>query len=563
MRDYKPIEDYGIIGNLDTCALVGKDGSIDWCCFPHIESPSVFAAILDIEKGGHFSVRPSGDYESRQEYIENTNILQTTFKTPSGKATIIDFMPMKKDQEANTHETQAIFRKVICDEGTMELEVSFKPRFDYVRAETVVEEAKNGILARGDGEFLSLKSPVEMVIEKGEASGVHTLKNREELWLALHHSSEAAMDQYMCECAFDETKEYWENWVSTCGSQACGFYGKWHEEIVRSSLVLKLLTHHETGAICAAPTTSLPEVIGGERNWDYRYTWIRDSSFTVQALRNLGHVEDAKNFLQWFMGICRVRHDPGDIQIMYGLHGEMDLEETELSHLTGYKDSRPVRVGNKAAKQKQLDIYGELLNAFYEMVQRGEEVPREEKKLDYDAPFNTWEDVKDEIRSAILKKGFNKKLNSFVQAFGSEVLDATSLLIPIMGLLPFDDARVQGTVDATLDNLMAGNGLVYRYKGEDGLGGEEGAFLLCSFWLVDVLALSGRFQEAEKLLNDVMRYKSPLGLFAEEVEPRTGRLLGNFPQAFSHIGLVNSALYLGKARGLEHVGPELLGHGEK
>jgi GH15 family glucan-1,4-alpha-glucosidase len=368
--------------------------------------------------------------------------------------------------------------------------------------------------------------------------------------------------------------------------------------IVRSGLVLKLLTHHETGAICAAPTTSLPEEIGGSRNWDYRFNWIRDASFTVQALKNAGHVKEAKNNLKWFMDICKGAHEPRDIQIMYGLHGEADLEEIELPHLSGYRNSRPVRIGNGAAKQKQLDIYGELLNAFYETTQYRGVVSRGDwgyvmKILDYvcdvwnttdagiwevrsgaqhfvysklmcwvaidrgikiaelsnfEAPIGRWDKCREDIKNAILQRGFNKKLNSFVQSFDSETLDATSLLIPIRGFLPFDDDRVQGTIDAALKGLTTKNGLVYRYKGEDGLPGSEGAFVLCSFWLVDVLALSGRVEEAEDVFNNLLKYISPLGLFAEEIDPETGEQLGNFPQAFSHIGLVNSALYLGKTK---------------
>jgi GH15 family glucan-1,4-alpha-glucosidase len=606
---YKKLEDYGIIGNLDTCALVGRDGSIDWCCFPHIESPSVFAAILDVEKGGHFAVRPIGDFESHPQYIENTNMLQTVFRTSSGAVTLTDFMPMKMGEENGTHQTQAIYRKLTCEEGTVELEISFRPRIDYARAQTVLEPVKNGVMARANNEMLSLKTPVQLKIREDEAVGSCTLKEGDNLWLALHHGHDAPLDLSSCEKAYADTLEYWENWVSTCGSQACGFYGPWHETIVRSSLVLKLLTHHETGAICAAPTTSLPEVIGGVRNWDYRYSWIRDSAFTVQALHNLGHVQDARNFLKWFMGICKEKHEPQDIQIMYGLHGETEMDEQELSHLSGYRGSRPVRIGNGAAKQRQLDIYGELLNAFYETARYGGDIPREDweyimKIVDYvcqvwdtrdagiwevrgeprhfvysklmcwvaldkgikiaeghgfEAPIKRWERSKDEIRTAILQRGFNKKLNSFVQSFDSETLDATSLLIPMMGFLPFEDPRVQGTIDASLEHLMAGNGLVYRYIGEDGLPGKEGTFILCTFWLVNALSLSGRVEEAEEVFNGIMKYISPLGLFSEEIDTETGEQLGNFPQAFSHIGLVNSALYLGRARGIESEGPELMG----
>jgi len=605
---YKKIEDYGIIGNLETCALVGNDGSIDWCCFPHIESPSVFAAILDNEKGGHFAVRPAGPFQSRQKYVESTNVLQTVFRTPTGTAILTDFMPME-GEGGGTHHTRAVFRKVTCDEGAVEMEADFMPRFDYARAETVVEPIRDGVAARGNGETLYLKSSIGFNTGEGRATGSWALQEGEVLWLALYYGREGPLDLGAWDAALEGTIRYWEDWGHKCGSGTCIFYGPWHEHVVRSGLVLKLLTHHETGAICAAPTTSLPEAIGGVRNWDYRFSWIRDSAFTVQALYNLGHGEEAKGYLRWFMELCRERHEPSDIQIMYGLHGEQDLEERVLEHLSGYRGSRPVRVGNGAAKQRQLDIYGELLNAFYEMARYGEDIPKGEwgyirKIVDYvcqvwdtrdagiwevrgearhfvysklmcwvaidrgikiaglhgfEAPLDRWERTRREIREAILERGFNQGLNSFVQAFDSETLDATSLLIPMMGFLPFDDPRVQGTIDATLKHLMAGNGLVYRYKGEDGLPGEEGAFVLCTFWLVDALALSGRVEEAGEVFNGIMNHISPLGLFAEEVDPETGEQLGNFPQAFSHIGLVNSALYLGKAKGEMHKGPDLVG----
>lgn len=609
MKEFKKLEHYGIIGNLDTCALVGRDGSIDWCCFPHMESPSIFAEILDVDKGGCFAVRPKGPFESEQKYVEKTNVLQTIFHTSGGTVTLTDFMPLTEDDEKKAHDTQTIYRKVSFAGGPVELEVEFSPRFDYARAETVVTQSENGVVATGNNELVSLKSTFKLQITGDDAYGSHTFKEGDTLWLALRYGRDVPLDVDVCEELLESTIGYWRRWSHNCKSSTCVFYGPWHDIIARSGLVLKLLTHHETGAICAAPTTSLPEEIGGSRNWDYRFSWIRDSAFTVQALYNMGHVKEAKNCLKWFMDICKKSHDPAEIQIMYGLHGEQNLEEQELGHLSGYRNSAPVRIGNDAAKQKQLDIYGELINAFYETTRYDDDVSPGDwayvvkivnhvchvwdtvdagiwevrgdpqhfvysklmcwvaidrgikiaKLRGFGAPMDLWDDVRGEIKSAILQKGFSRELNSFVQSFDSKNLDATSLLIPIVDFLPFDDPRVQGTIDATIKELTADNGLVYRYNGEDGLPGKEGSFILCSFWLVNALALSGRVEEAEKLFTNLLKYASPLGLFAEEIDPDIGEQLGNFPQAFSHIGLINSALYLGKAKGRLQIGPEPLG----
>ncbi len=415
--------------------------------------------------------------------------------------------------------------------------------------------------------------------------------------------------------SLEDTVSFWRNWAHQCeGPEKCVFTaGPWHDLMVRSGLVLKLLTHSETGGITAAPTTSLPEWIGGERNWDYRYGWVRDSSFTVQALYNLGHVEEARSYMNWLMDICTETFDPRDLRIMYGLHGDQSLKERELDHLSGYMNSRPVRIGNAASEQLQLDIYGEMVNGIYETTRYGESIddstwqfarkiadhvcrvwntpdsgiweirgqPRHfiSSKLmcwvaldrairiategENKKPENNWKRERENVRQAILERGYNQSIGSFVQSYGSDILDATSLLIPVMGLLPFRDHRVQSTIDATMKELTSPRGLVYRYLGEDGLSGREGVFILCTFWLVDSLTLSGRLEEAEKLFGKVLESASPLGLLAEEIEPETGAHLGNYPQAFSHIGLINSALYLGNARGGKQKGPEPVGKEEE
>lgn len=613
MKDFNKLEDYGIISNLETCALVGRDGSIDWCCLPHLESPSVFAAILDVEKGGHFSIRPSESFESEQSYIEQTNILQTTFHTPSGVVVLTDFMAIRGETETAKQKRRTILRKVACTRGKAELKAEFKPRFDYARAVPALDTAEGGIAARWHDHVLFLQTPFSLQSYDDKAQGTFSVNAGETHWFVLQYGHYERMHPEDCEALLNNTVQVWMGWMHRCEPSKCVFGGPWHELVVRSSLVLKLLTHYETGAIAAAPTTSLPEEIGGVRNWDYRFSWIRDASFTVQALYNIGYVSEAKNYLKWLMSICTQTKEPSEIKIMYGMHGESDIEECELDHLSGYRNSQPVRIGNSAVRQRQLDIYGELVNSFYETSRYGEDVSSDvwhfinnivdyvckvwntkdagiwevrgspqhfvysklmcwvaldrgikiAKLMRFEAPLDRWEKIRNEIKNAILQRGFNRKLNSFVQSLDSETLDATSLLIPMMGFLPFDDPRVQGTIDATLERLMTKDGLVYRYQREDGLPGKEGAFTLCSFWLVNVLAISGRVDEAEKIFTNLLKYVSPLGLLAEEIDPDTGEQLGNFPQAFSHIGLINSALYLGRAKGRRQMGPEPLGDVKK
>jgi GH15 family glucan-1,4-alpha-glucosidase len=608
--DYKDLEDYGIIGNLETCALVGRDGSIDWLCFPYLESPSLFAALLDAERGGHFWTKPLTKYESIAAYIENTNILQTTFITALGTVAITDFMPVEDREE--TQSVRVVFRKVEWITGEVELEISLKLRFDYARAVPDLELVEDGIACRWKDESLFLQAPIRLQIQDGEARGVISGSAGETAWFALQYNHHAPLQPEDMERLLKKTEKFWRGWAHQCESQACIFAAPWHDLVVRAGLVLKLLANPETGAIAAAPTTSLPERIGGVRNWDYRYAWIRDAALTVQALFHLGHMKEWQDFRRWIEAIMqRAKEDPSRMEIMYGLHGEADLEERILDHLGGYKDSSPVRIGNAAAQQRQHDIYGELLNVIYETTRYGVEVSEELWEItrdlvhyvcqvwdtqdsgiwevrggprhfvysklmcwvaldrgikiarvkSFDAPVEEWEKVREEIRQAILEKGFSKKLNSFVQAFDAESLDATSLLIPLMGFLPFDDPRVQGTIDATLKGLVTKNGLVnrYEYEAEDGLPGREGSFALCSFWLIKALAASGRMGEAEETLLNVLNYVTPLGLLAEEIDPSTGKQLGNYPQAFSHIGLINSALYLGVAKGREHKGPKPMG----
>ncbi len=372
-QEYKRIEDYGLVGNLATCVLIARDGSIDWCCFPHMESPSVFAAILDVEKGGHFYIKPRDSSLGHQRYVDKTHVLETRFETPSGVVTITDFMPLRGTADPRH---QAILRKAACVRGSVELEIEFNPRFDYARVVPAVEPSPQGVVAAWQDHVLFLQSPCNLEIGSGEVPATLTINEGEAQWFALRYGDRDPLGPEECQSLLDATAAFWSEWAHDCQRDRCVFRGPWHNHVVRSGLVLKLLTHPETGAIAAVPTTLLPEVIGGVRNWDYRFAWIRDASFTVQSLYNLGHVEEAQHYFRWLRGLCRQFGEHEDhlhIQVMYGLHGEQDLEERELHHLSGYRNSAPVRIGNAAAEQVQLDVYGELVNAFYETRRYGEE----------------------------------------------------------------------------------------------------------------------------------------------------------------------------------------------
>jgi len=605
MNDFSPLEKYGLIGNLETCALVGSNGSIDWFPFPHLESPSMFAAILDPDHGGRFEISPTASFSSVQQYVERTNVLETTFRTATGTAIVTDFMPPAGETDGPK---KVLYRRVECIEGLVSLELNFEPRFDYDRAKTIFESTEKGVRAAGEEERALLESPVSLDVDSDHAAGSIALNTDETAWFLLRCTGAEDADTDP-ETALSQTIEYWRDWAHACPDDSeCVFGGPWHDLAVRSGLVLKLMTHVETGAVAAAPTTSLPEEIGGVRNWDYRFSWLRDAAFTLQALANLGHTEEVRSYFEWFLDLCHAE-TPAEIQPLYGLHGETDLTEEELEDFSGYRSSQPVRVGNDAAGQRQLDIYGELVLAAHETVRTDDLSAEDWESLrgiieyvrevwdgkdagiwevrgdvrhfvyskvmcwaaldrglaiadggDFEAPVEQWQETREEIKEAVIERGFDENPNSFVQSFdGTDTLDATGLLIPMVGFLPFDDPRVQGTIDAIDDRLATDDGLVHRYDGDDGLPGEEGAFILCSFWLIDALVLSDRTDEAHERFENVLEYVSPLGLLAEEVDAKTGTQLGNFPQAFSHIGLINSALYLGRAEGKEQPDIEPMG----
>jgi len=598
--EYKPIGAYGLVGNLETCALVGDDGAVDWCCLPSLGSSSVFAAILDAQRGGGVAVQPAEPFESVQRYEPGTNVLETEFTTDSGTVVLTDFMPVLSADPAAPFAEPWLFRRVTCLDGPVDVELTFEPRFDYARARTTVEVIGDVVVARGNGEHLSLETPADVAVDGDTARGRQRLEADDTAWHTLQYGQRKRPASVDPDALLERTRNYWRNWVHECPASGCRFDGPYHDMVVRSELVLKLLMNHRTGAIAAAPTTSLPELIGGTRNWDYRFSWIRDAAFTIQALYRLGHDRETRSYFDWCLDVVHSRSDTFQpFQPMFGLRGETQLTEETLDHLSGYRGSSPVRVGNAASGQLQLDVFGELVLALYETSRRGETITetswetirdvvgyvctlwdqrgagmwevRSEPEhfvhskvmcwvaLDrgikmatehgFDAPLEDWRAVRSRIREVVLERGYNESIGSFVRSFESdELLDASALRIPVVGFLPFEDPRVQGTIEAIRDRLTTPDGLVYRYEGEDGLPGGEGAFVLCSFWLVDCLALSGDVEAAEELFETVLGYANPLGLLSEEIVPETGELLGNYPQAFSHLGLINSALYLHAAR---------------
>ena len=598
---YKKISDYGIIGNLHSVALVGLDGSIDWLCLPHIDSPSVFAALLDDKKGGRFSVSPQDEeWDSTAEYISDTNILVTRFRTRAGAMQVTDFMPIPiaggEEQEEERHE---LYRLIEVTKGSVDVQMIFEPRFDYARAKTVFKKLNGGIVASGGGHKIGLSSNRELLIEDGKAVTSWSLSEGNRVWLHLTYEAEdlCVCDTDLAEKCLQDTETYWRGWLSKSETGRTVELGPYEKMVNRSALVLKLLYYNPTGTIAAAATTSLPEEIGGVRNWDYRYTWVRDTSFTLQALFNLGHLSETEGFLRWTEKLLS-EYGTDRLQIMYGLRGEEELPEEELAHLEGYKGSRPVRIGNLASKQRQLDIYGELMDAALKLsdyvgkidaelwsflrnvcdyvvehwrdkdsgiwevrggpyhfvyskvmcwlaMDRGLTIAR---RYGFSADLKKWEKTRNEIKQEVLEKGWNNEKNAFVQHYESDALDASNLLLPILGFLPHDDKRVLSTIEAIRSELGR-NGFIYRYKADDGLSGEEGAFLLCTFWLIDSLIIVGRYEEAEQLLQRMEGVSNHLGLFSEEYNPEWKEALGNFPQAFTHIGYINSVIALCHAKG--------------
>jgi alpha,alpha-trehalase len=600
-RGYRPVRDYALIGDSHTAALVATDGSIDWCCWPRFDSPAVFCRLLDAAKGGYSQLRPSADFKGTRAYVSASNILQTEFETDAGRARVTDFMPAEKRARDRRGQDIAprrrILRLVEGLSGSVEMEVSFRPTFNFARAETLLEPCDGGAIARAGRDCLTLTCPASLVADDtGALVGSFTVGEGQRAWVALNYLGDAGGGEDIrppraeSEEELERTLRYWKDWW-----HSCRYEGPYSEQVRRSALTLKLLTYEPTGALVAAPTTSLPEEIGGARNWDYRFTWLRDSSLILYTLLLLGYSDEAEDFFGWLDRLRVERRD--HVQIMYALDGHAYLPERTLEHLEGYRGSRPVRVGNAAFRQTQLDVYGEVLDSVHLYHERTKQPLRREwwdevkfmadrtmkgwRAPDHgiwelrDEPrhflyskllcwvaldravrlardmhdggnVEEWKRSREEIRRAILEEGYDAELGAFTQYFGGKALDASALVIPQTGFLPPTDARVCSTVERIREHLTS-QGLVYRYLNKDGLPGGEATFALCSFWLVDNLALQGRVDEARELFERVVGYASDLGHLSEEIDPSTGELLGNYPQGFSHLALIRSALNIARA----------------
>ena len=601
---YKPIRDYAIIGNLRSAALVSKDGSIDWTPAPYLDSPSVFAAILDEAKGGKWSITPKDSFTSKQEYLGKTNILITTFHTAKGSLELLDYIPAQAGKNMKEIEKAEVHRKLTCTKGNFEIEVVFQPRFDYARGETILSLVNHGVLVEHEGKKKGeLVSPGKYVIQNNIATATLQLQEGEVLYLAFHYheTNKEDWDEKHYEKELESTKKFWEDWVHRCDLKVCPVSGPWHDLVVRSSLVLKILFFEPPGSIAAAATTSLPEAIGGSRNWDYRFSWIRDSSFTLQALFQMGYIKEARTYVDWLLDACcsMKNFDPKNVQVMYGLRGQVDLSEEILPHLEGYRGSRPVRIGNSAYLQKQWDIYGSILDTVWRIHEMDEkydinkstwEILRKfanyvveiwqqpdegiwetregkqhfvyskvmcwvaldraikiAKEYGFAGETGVWEKEKETIHGEVMKRGWSEKKQSFVQSFDSEDLDASLLLLSAVGFIEGDHEKMIATIKAIEQELGVQNGLLMRlWSVKDGVSGREAAFLPASFWLVDALIFAGETNRARLYLANLVKLANHVGLYAEEINPKTKDFLGNFPQAYTHIGLINSAYYLAK-----------------
>ena len=589
---YQPIGNYGVIGDLHTIALVGMDGAIDFMCFPDFDSPTIFAAILDREKGGRFRIAPVLDgARQKQLYLPDSNILLSRFLSEKGVAEISDFMAIEEDS-GHWHD---LVRRVKTVRGEIRFRMVCDPRFDYGRRTHRVEMGDGGAVFHPDGkglQALRLRSDIPLRTENGAIIAEFTLRAGETAFFVLEEArggdeSPSGVEDYV-PCAFKETLNFWRRWVARSNYQ-----GRWREMVNRSALTLKLLTSHSTGSIVAAPTFGLPEQIGGERNWDYRYTWIRDASFTLYALIRLGYTEESAAFMRWIEARCGELDPDGSLQTVYGIDGRHDLSEEILPHLEGYRKSSPVRIGNGAYKQLQLDIYGELMDSVYLYDKYGEPINydlwsnlvrlidwvcrnwrkkdegiweirsgRQEflysrlmcwvaidrgvrlaRKRSLPAPYDRWYKTRDAIYRDIFGNFWDSRRKTFVQSKGSTVLDAANLLMPLVKFLGPTDPRWLSTLRAIEEDLVE-DSHVYRYRigggYPDGLPGNEGTFTMCSFWYVECLSRTGGVQKARFFFEKMLGYANHLGLFSEELG-MSGEHLGNYPQAFTHLGLISAA----------------------
>jgi GH15 family glucan-1,4-alpha-glucosidase len=588
---------------------VSLSGSIDWFCYPHFDSPSLFCALLDDEKGGHFKITPeTDDFTNKQFYWPETNVLITRFLTPGGVGEIKDFMSLQNPHDKhNVHNHQRLYRIVRQVRGTLSFSMECFPAFNFARDTASCELTEHGAVFHSSSQNLYLSAGTRLEMHQRGCTARFSLSEGETVMFFLQQECSAciAAQPHLNEAddEFHATISFWRNWISQCS-----YTGRWREMVHRSALTLKLLTFEPTGAIVAAPTCSLPEMIGGGRNWDYRYTWLRDAAFTLYGLLRIGFTGEADKFMGWLEARCHELNPDGSLQVMYGIRGEHVLEEQILSHLKGYRNSSPVRVGNGAYNQLQLDVYGELMDSIYlynkygspisydlwkhlrklvDWVCQNWNIPDEgvwevrggrkhfvyskimcwvavdrglrlADKRSFPTDRARWLKVRDEIYEEIMRSGWCEERGAFVQHFGSTTLDAATLIMPLVFFISPTDPRMLSTLDAILQPPLKGglvsDGLVYRYNIDqslDGLDGAEGTFNICSFWLVEALTRAGRvdrsrLEQARLMFEQMLGYANHVGLFAEETGP-SGKALGNFPQAFTHLALISAAYNLDRA----------------
>ena len=596
---YLPIEEYGVIGNMRTVALVSTTGSIDFFCPRKFDDASIFLAILDDDKGGRFSITPDNDAAHKQHYWPDTNILVTRFLSEDGVLEVTDFMPVGVS-EAKMNQRWLI-RRVKMVRGSFPVHITVAPAFNYARDEHTVREHHNGLCFDSDTYSFALSTDVKFDInEKNQAHAIITPAEGDVLTFTLGHIENggdptAPLSEDEANILFDDTVHYWRNWL-----KQCTYKGRWREAVYRSALAMKLLTYEPTGAIVASPTFGLPEDLGGERNWDYRYSWLRDSTFTLYGFLRIGFTEEAGAFIHWLQNRIREPHENYPLQIMYTIDGDHDIPEIHLDHLEGYRQSTPVRIGNGAAKQLQLDIYGELMDSIYLYNKYGERISHDlwqqlttmlnwvadnwelkdkgiweirnvdqafvysklmcwvaldrglrlADKRSFPAPRQKWLTARDALYEEIMTHGWNEEIGSFTQYYHGETLDASNLLMPLVFFLSPHDPRLESMLKAVMRTPDEGglviDGLVYRYNtenGVDGLSGDEGTFNMCTFWLVEALTRNAQLDEARLMFERMLGYANHVGLYAEETGTR-GEALGNFPQAFTHLSLISAAYNL-------------------
>ena len=582
------IEDYALIGDCETAALVSREGSIDWLCFPRFDSPACFAALVGTPEHGRWLLAPCGEIQSvRRQYVGDTAVLETEFTTADGVVAVIDFMPVRSG-------LPDLVRIVLGRQGKVEMRMELTIRFDYGSVVPWVRRVPDGVTAIGGPDSLLLRTRVPLKGENFHTVSRFTVAEGQRIpfdltWFPSHEQPSQQLDP---DDALEKTMAWWSEWASRCTAK-----GPWRDAVIRSLITLKALTYRPTGAIVAAPTTSLPEEFGGVRNWDYRYCWVRDATFTLLALLNAGYTEEAREWREWLVRSAAGR--PDQARLMYGLTGERRLPEMELPWLPGFESSRPVRIGNAAYSQFQLDVFGEILDATHQAWKMG--VPPSDDAWHVDTallnylesawrdpddgiwevrgprrhfthskmmawvafdravkgmehfglagPLARWRAIRDTIHEEVCTRGFDAELGAFVQFYGARFIDASLLMMPLVGFLPATDPRVRGTVDA-IERTLTNDGFVDRYETVpevDGLPPGEASFLLCSFWLVDNLILLGRERDAQTLFERLLAVRNDVGLLAEGYDTRRRRQAGNFPQAFSHVGLINSALNLSRA----------------